>query len=111
MQLGVEGEAINEAIRPDLESAAMGATAELEVKQLRGALDSEIAQLHKDGFEVGNHTLGHTSVTDKTLRDLLALQEKLGIAPPDEPEAVAPKKAAKTAAKTAAKPAAAKKKK
>jgi peptidoglycan/xylan/chitin deacetylase (PgdA/CDA1 family) len=32
----------------------------------------EIAQLHKDGFEVGNHTLGHVSVTDKTLRDLPA---------------------------------------
>ena len=32
----------------------------------------EIARLHKDGFEIGNHTLGHTSVTDKTLRDLPA---------------------------------------
>jgi peptidoglycan/xylan/chitin deacetylase (PgdA/CDA1 family) len=32
----------------------------------------EIAQLHQDGFEVGNHTLGHQSVTDKTLRDLPA---------------------------------------
>src|SRR5438067_11351094 len=32
----------------------------------------EIAQLHKDGFEVGNHTLDHQSVTDKTLRDLPA---------------------------------------
>lgn len=41
----------------------------------------------------------------------MALQEKLGIAPSDEPEAVAPKKAAKTLAKTAAKPAPAKKKK
>lgn len=41
----------------------------------------------------------------------MALQEKLGIAPSDEPEAVAPKKAAKTAAKAAAKPAVAKRKK
>lgn len=32
----------------------------------------EIAQLHRDGFEVGNHTLGHVSVTDKTVRDLSA---------------------------------------
>jgi len=32
----------------------------------------EIARLHKDGFEIGNHTLGHVSVTDKTLRDLPA---------------------------------------
>ncbi|HYH67754.1 MAG TPA: polysaccharide deacetylase family protein [Urbifossiella sp.] len=32
----------------------------------------EIAQLNKDGFEIGNHTLGHVSVTDKTLRDLPA---------------------------------------
>jgi peptidoglycan/xylan/chitin deacetylase (PgdA/CDA1 family) len=32
----------------------------------------EIAQLHRDGFEVGNHTLGHVSVTAKTLRDLPA---------------------------------------
>jgi peptidoglycan/xylan/chitin deacetylase (PgdA/CDA1 family) len=32
----------------------------------------EIAQLHKDGFEVGNHTRDHQSVTDKTLRDLPA---------------------------------------
>src|SRR5438067_533342 len=32
----------------------------------------EIARLHKDGFEVGNHTLDHQSVTDKTLRDLPA---------------------------------------
>jgi peptidoglycan/xylan/chitin deacetylase (PgdA/CDA1 family) len=32
----------------------------------------EIARLHKDGFEVGNHTLGHVPVTDKTLRDLPA---------------------------------------
>jgi peptidoglycan/xylan/chitin deacetylase (PgdA/CDA1 family) len=32
----------------------------------------EIAELHKDGFEIGNHTLGHKSVTDKTLADLPA---------------------------------------
>lgn len=32
----------------------------------------EIAQLHKDGFEIGNHTLGHVGVTDKTVRDLPA---------------------------------------
>src|SRR6476660_7182714 len=32
----------------------------------------EIKQLHADGFEVGNHTLGHVSVTDRTLRDLPA---------------------------------------
>src|SRR5439155_15299674 len=32
----------------------------------------EIAQLHKDGFEIGNHTLGHVGVTEKTLRDLTA---------------------------------------
>lgn len=32
----------------------------------------EIAQLHKDGFEIGNHTLDHRSVTDKTLADLPA---------------------------------------
>jgi peptidoglycan/xylan/chitin deacetylase (PgdA/CDA1 family) len=32
----------------------------------------EIARLHKDGFEVGNHTLDHKGVTDKTLRDLPA---------------------------------------
>jgi peptidoglycan/xylan/chitin deacetylase (PgdA/CDA1 family) len=32
----------------------------------------EIAQLHKDGFEIGNHTLDHKSVTDKTLADLPA---------------------------------------
>ena len=32
----------------------------------------EIAQLHKDGFEIGNHTLDHKGVTDKTLRDLPA---------------------------------------
>lgn len=32
----------------------------------------EIAQLHKDGFEIGNHTLDHKGVTDKTLADLSA---------------------------------------
>lgn len=32
----------------------------------------EIAKLNKDGFEVGNHTLDHKSVTEKTLRDLPA---------------------------------------
>jgi len=32
----------------------------------------EIARLHKDGFEVGNHTIDHKGVTDKTLRDLPA---------------------------------------
>jgi peptidoglycan/xylan/chitin deacetylase (PgdA/CDA1 family) len=32
----------------------------------------EIKQLHKDGFEIGNHTLNHTGVTEKTLRDLAA---------------------------------------
>src|ERR1041384_3916715 len=32
----------------------------------------EIAQLHKDGFEIGNHTLDHQGVTDKTLADLPA---------------------------------------
>jgi peptidoglycan/xylan/chitin deacetylase (PgdA/CDA1 family) len=30
----------------------------------------EIAQLHKDGFEIGNHTRDHKSVTDKTVADL-----------------------------------------
>ncbi len=30
----------------------------------------EIAALHKDGFEIGNHTLGHVSVTDKSIKDL-----------------------------------------
>lgn len=30
----------------------------------------EIAQLHKDGFEIGNHTLDHKGVTEKTLADL-----------------------------------------
>jgi peptidoglycan/xylan/chitin deacetylase (PgdA/CDA1 family) len=32
----------------------------------------EIAQLHKDGFEIGNHTLDHKSVTRDTVRDLAA---------------------------------------
>ena len=32
----------------------------------------EIAQLHKDGFEIGNHTRDHMSVTPKTVRDLAA---------------------------------------
>jgi peptidoglycan/xylan/chitin deacetylase (PgdA/CDA1 family) len=32
----------------------------------------EIAQLHKDGFEIGNHTRDHQGVTDKTLADLPA---------------------------------------
>ncbi|MCI0703289.1 MAG: polysaccharide deacetylase family protein, partial [Planctomycetia bacterium] len=32
----------------------------------------EITQLHKDGFEIGNHTLDHKSVTEKTLTDLPA---------------------------------------
>src|SRR5262245_54374468 len=32
----------------------------------------EIAQLHKDGFEIGNHTRDHLSVTEKTIRDLSA---------------------------------------
>jgi peptidoglycan/xylan/chitin deacetylase (PgdA/CDA1 family) len=32
----------------------------------------EIAQLHKDGFEIGNHTKDHQAVTDKTVRDLAA---------------------------------------
>ena len=32
----------------------------------------EIAQLHKDGFEIGNHTRDHKGVTDKTLADLPA---------------------------------------
>jgi peptidoglycan/xylan/chitin deacetylase (PgdA/CDA1 family) len=32
----------------------------------------EIKQLHKDGFEIGNHTLDHKGVTDKTLADLPA---------------------------------------
>jgi peptidoglycan/xylan/chitin deacetylase (PgdA/CDA1 family) len=30
----------------------------------------EIAQLHRDGFEIGNHTRDHMSVTDKTVADL-----------------------------------------
>jgi len=32
----------------------------------------EIKQLHDDGFDIGNHTVDHMSVTDKTLRDLPA---------------------------------------
>lgn len=32
----------------------------------------EIAQLHKDGFEIGNHTIDHQAVTEKTVRDLPA---------------------------------------
>ena len=32
----------------------------------------EIAQLHQDGFEICNHTIGHVAVTDKTVRDLAA---------------------------------------
>jgi peptidoglycan/xylan/chitin deacetylase (PgdA/CDA1 family) len=32
----------------------------------------EIAQLHRDGFEIGNHTIDHKGVTDKTLPDLPA---------------------------------------
>src|SRR5262245_42193401 len=30
----------------------------------------EIAQLHKDGFEIGNHTRDHMSVSDKAVGDL-----------------------------------------
>jgi hypothetical protein len=30
----------------------------------------EIAGLHKDGFEIGNHTRDHMGVTDKTVGDL-----------------------------------------
>jgi peptidoglycan/xylan/chitin deacetylase (PgdA/CDA1 family) len=32
----------------------------------------EIKQLHDDGFEIGNHTRDHMSVTPKTVRDLAA---------------------------------------
>jgi peptidoglycan/xylan/chitin deacetylase (PgdA/CDA1 family) len=32
----------------------------------------EIAQLHKDGFEIGNHTLDHKSVSRDSIRDLAA---------------------------------------
>ena len=32
----------------------------------------EIATLNKDGFEIGNHTVDHMAVTDKTFRDLPA---------------------------------------
>jgi peptidoglycan/xylan/chitin deacetylase (PgdA/CDA1 family) len=49
----------------------------------------EIAQLHQDGFEIGNHTLDHQAVTAKTLADLpgqlrgLSAQcQKHGIPPP-----------------------------
>src|SRR4029078_9580796 len=35
----------------------------------------EIAQLHKDGFEIGNHTRDHQGVTEKSIPDLA---EKLG---------------------------------
>ena len=49
----------------------------------------EIAQLHKDGFEIGNHTLDHQGVTEKTLADLPAQLrgisaecKKHGIPPP-----------------------------
>lgn len=32
----------------------------------------EIAQLHRDGFEIGNHTRDHMAVSKKSLRDLAA---------------------------------------
>src|SRR5947207_1085348 len=32
----------------------------------------EIALLHRDGFEIGNHTRDHLPVTDKTLGELAA---------------------------------------
>ncbi len=32
----------------------------------------EIAQLHKDGFEIGNHTRDHLGITDQTVRELAA---------------------------------------
>src|SRR5947209_7396673 len=32
----------------------------------------EIAQLHRDGFEIGNHTRDHLAVSKKTLHDLAA---------------------------------------
>jgi peptidoglycan/xylan/chitin deacetylase (PgdA/CDA1 family) len=32
----------------------------------------EIVQLHKDGFEIGNHTRDHLAVTEKTVRELAA---------------------------------------
>lgn len=32
----------------------------------------EISQLHKDGFEIGNHTVSHQGVSDKNLADLPA---------------------------------------
>ena len=37
----------------------------------------EIAQLHADGFEIGNHTLDHKAVT---ANNLLELREQVGIA-------------------------------
>lgn len=49
----------------------------------------EIAQLHKDGFEIGNHTRDHLGVTDKTIGELpvqvRAINERCkqhGIPPP-----------------------------
>src|SRR5881392_2426189 len=36
----------------------------------------EIAQLHKDGFEIGNHTRDHKGVTEKSIPDLA---EQLGV--------------------------------
>jgi peptidoglycan/xylan/chitin deacetylase (PgdA/CDA1 family) len=32
----------------------------------------QIAQLHRDGFEIGNHTLDHKGVTRESVRDLVA---------------------------------------
>jgi peptidoglycan/xylan/chitin deacetylase (PgdA/CDA1 family) len=32
----------------------------------------EITQLHKDGFEIGNHTVSHMGINDKNLTDLPA---------------------------------------
>src|SRR5262245_65444438 len=32
----------------------------------------EVKELHDDGFEIGNHTRDHISVTPKTVRDLSA---------------------------------------
>ena len=37
----------------------------------------EIAQLHNDGFEIGNHTRDHLAITDKTVRDLAAQQAEV----------------------------------
>src|SRR5205085_8400979 len=39
----------------------------------------EIAQLHKDGFEIGNHTRDHKSVTEKTLADLPAQLRSINV--------------------------------